>query len=816
VKSPLPLTLDICDGESFQSWIERLAHRLHLGLAEMLHSIGISPTEDFRAIPTGFFLDLPENTISKVAWLTGQDPERLSGALLSSYRGVVLSKAWKPRRSMPVTWVHQATSLACPCCIRDGVWRLAWKLPWSVACPEHRLFLASACPRCTRPLGGNMVGGICRPAFGAKRPLPGRCLNASPNEPGSRRINRCEYLLSDLAVLPADDVIIRAQQMVDRVIEARSGTLFGAEAPSLMWFGALRSVVALLSWAALPEDLHLPHEEMQVMLAGHADARQRHSEQRERIRTESGGRWRGPAMRHWGVVPRDPLFMGALLPTALDVITGSLDGDRPVLDLLAERVKARRWRGTDNAYAQFHTPKALSTELVRRSARLLRFAVGAAEVTIHNLEARHIPTLFWPTLYEERIRPLFTSAIGERQGRRFASIALSRLLGGGTWKEAEQRVVQPLRVRGVGVSRLQRDLRDNGTEQAFRAVLEEIAEELGEHAEQVDFQGRRETFATWAIPEDDWGRICGLAGMNLGGRTRRRCASAWCWGELTACPWEDAPVWSGGWPDQNARNAFRKLVNAMEGPAGGALATYVAAVLGGDRTAIDAAPPGLHRVPSRSFADARPDLAPEWDPVRNGTLTASHLSPKSNRKVWWLCSYCGRSWQAPLVERIDARCAGCLTCRGPRGRKPLSSNSYFAVEWHPTRNGVLTPDVVGRTSHRLIWWRCACGEEWQATVRARTRTAAPGCRRCRGLVARPLSVDPELSAEWHPTRNGELTPADVLQWSPTSAWWLCPCGREWRGSIRSRTVTRRLRCRECRRTDVLQSGSTEMPKEVIH
>lgn len=503
-------------------------------------------------------------------------------------------------------------------------------------------------------------------------------------------------------------------------------------------------------------------------------------------------------MRHWGVVPRDPQFVAAFLPTAIDIVTGGLDGDRPVLDLLAERVKARRWRGTDGAYAQFHTPKPLAVELVRRSARVVRFAVGAGEAAAGDLEDRHIPTLFWLQLYRERVASMFTSAVGERQGRRFTSIALSRLVSGGTWKQAEARVVRPVRSTALSINRFQGDLRRNGTEHAFRALLDVIATELAAEPERlVDFEQRRRTFVNWRIPDDDWGRICGLAGINLGGGSRQRSASAWCWAELTACEWENAPAFSGREPDPNARVAYRKLQRLIDGQLGDALNTYIGALLGGDRSMIDAAPPGLYRAPSISLAEARPDLAAEWHPTRNGRLAASHVWPHSHRLVWWRCGSCPKAWRARVNDRVGGR-PGCSQCRERVPRKPLSARRDLAAEWHPTRNGALSPEAVGESSHRMAWWRCACGVEWQATPRARTLAGVTGCRFCRGLGPRRLSVDPILTAEWHPTRNGDLTPDDVLQWSPDCAWWLCPCGREWFGTIRSRTVTKKATCRACR------------------
>jgi hypothetical protein len=43
----------------------------------------------------------------------------------------------------------------------------------------------------------------------------------------------------------------------------------------------------------------------------------------------------------------------------------------------------------------------------------------------------------------------------------------------------------------------------------------------------------------------------------------------------------------------------------------------------------------------------------------------------------------------------------------------------------------------------------------------------------------PLSVThPELAAEWHPTRNGELSAENVTAGSSKKVWWSCKFGHE--------------------------------------
>ena len=51
-----------------------------------------------------------------------------------------------------------------------------------------------------------------------------------------------------------------------------------------------------------------------------------------------------------------------------------------------------------------------------------------------------------------------------------------------------------------------------------------------------------------------------------------------------------------------------------------------------------------------------------------------------------------------------------------------------AAQWHPTKNGKLTPDKVSYGSHRKVWWICPNGHEYDCIVKDRTRGI--GCRYC--------------------------------------------------------------------------------------
>jgi hypothetical protein len=60
------------------------------------------------------------------------------------------------------------------------------------------------------------------------------------------------------------------------------------------------------------------------------------------------------------------------------------------------------------------------------------------------------------------------------------------------------------------------------------------------------------------------------------------------------------------------------------------------------------------------------------------------------------------------------------------------------------------------------------------------------------------TVNPELAKQWHPTKNGGLTPNDVTKGSNKKVWWYCENGHEWEASIANRTKGNG--CPNCYRT----------------
>ena len=169
----------------------------------------------------------------------------------------------------------------------------------------------------------------------------------------------------------------------------------------------------------------------------------------------------------------------------------------------------------------------------------------------------------------------------------------------------------------------------------------------------------------------------------------------------------------------------------------------------------------------------RRDLLDQWDGSRNGTLTPDTVSYGSRQKLWWRCEQ-GHVWQAAVYTRAGGE-SGCPYCAGKRpwpGFNDLASRfPDLAKEWHPTKNGDLTPDQVLWGSNRRVWWQCAqamCGMPGSSPGRrGRAAPTAPAGRSAPGTT-----IWPPNTPTWPPSG----TPPKMGTCGPRT-WWPAAAGR---------------------------------------
>lgn len=184
-----------------------------------------------------------------------------------------------------------------------------------------------------------------------------------------------------------------------------------------------------------------------------------------------------------------------------------------------------------------------------------------------------------------------------------------------------------------------------------------------------------------------------------------------------------------------------------------------------------------------------PELAAWWDTEKN-TQPASAVPARNTRACWWKCDR-GHSFQK--APRLVGRPPECPTCT--LGTSTLAdTHPALAKRWHPSKNAPSTPKDVSATHNGPAWWVCSEGHTFQRSPLQMVSDAA--CPHCALASASLGALFPEIAAEWHPHKNGDLKAEQVQPDHLMTAWWVCSKGHEFRATVRSRTRSHG-RCPQC-------------------
>lgn len=211
--------------------------------------------------------------------------------------------------------------------------------------------------------------------------------------------------------------------------------------------------------------------------------------------------------------------------------------------------------------------------------------------------------------------------------------------------------------------------------------------------------------------------------------------------------------------------------------------------------------PGFNDLASRF-----PAIAKEWS--SKNEFPPVEFTAKSNKKVWWLGT-CGHEWEAQISHRTEGK--GCPVCAGKKviaGVNDFSSRFPALVkEWHPEKNLPLTPNAVSSGSNKKVWWQCATGHEWEATLKHRALLGR-NCPYCAGTVLAGFNdvslTHPHLLDEWHPEKNIHL-PTALTSGSDVHVWWVCEKNHEWQARLANR-ARKNVGCPECSANSFISQG----------
>ena len=129
------------------------------------------------------------------------------------------------------------------------------------------------------------------------------------------------------------------------------------------------------------------------------------------------------------------------------------------------------------------------------------------------------------------------------------------------------------------------------------------------------------------------------------------------------------------------------------------------------------------------------------------------------------------------------------------GKSLAEVNPALAKEWHPNKNGDLTPFDFSQGAKIKVWWQCSKNDEhvWEAKINSRSTSKKSGCPFCNGRKVNSSNSlkahYPHLVSEWHPTKNGDKTPDQFTVSSGHKIWWQCSRNEqhEWESQIKKRS-----------------------------
>lgn len=199
-----------------------------------------------------------------------------------------------------------------------------------------------------------------------------------------------------------------------------------------------------------------------------------------------------------------------------------------------------------------------------------------------------------------------------------------------------------------------------------------------------------------------------------------------------------------------------------------------------------------------SLAVQHPQLAREWS-ARNPER-ADAVSAGTGGKKWWLCSRCGREYEASISARVRMR-SGCPYC----ARKLVTPETSLAAthpeiarEWDPEKNGSLRPEDILSGAEIQVWWRCPLGHSYWMYPYQRTGPDKSKCPVCAGRRVIPetsLAAQNPLLTRFFDREQNLCRPEEIAPYSNAQFAWRCEAGHRWSAS--ANTMQNRLPDRYC-------------------
>jgi len=193
-----------------------------------------------------------------------------------------------------------------------------------------------------------------------------------------------------------------------------------------------------------------------------------------------------------------------------------------------------------------------------------------------------------------------------------------------------------------------------------------------------------------------------------------------------------------------------------------------------------------------------------WIKAHNKEFTLlDEVYISNSKRMNFRCHKCNDVFTSTLGHITSG--AECSVCRGLQVSESNCLENTFpeiAKEFNIDKNTGMSAKTISYGSKKKVWWKCSKDHEWFVAVCDRTSRNGAGCPICSNRIVHISNClatkRPDLISEWHPTKNGILTPHRVVSGSAKKVWWKCKeCEHEWFATLVSRSSSRNYGCPDC-------------------
>lgn len=568
------------DGETFHSWMVRVAAAKGVPLNALFHRLGLREWQVQRRGESVYGLRLSDRDTERLTVTTGATVAQVRGTELlvfdggpADFGGFDPANPATVRRVAATQTVSLRTWKVCPACVaEDGVIRLGWHLGLVFGCPHHGV-LVDRCPGCGLPIGLGRPGRLFPSRPDQLLPV-GCCSNLVPVDGTTRGDRRRQVCGFDLSTAPmnvgfdssAVSAVTAAAAVLDRAVAAwlASEPILVTEnrlfefpaAPDL--FALLRALTSLHAYADTAEHT-----------ATGSEAFNRWVERRD-----SGDQ---STVVNWSMEPRDVAVVAAVVPNALATLKSWYFGNMEPVRSLAARVCARRRRfhhKVEVEHSGFGLPSSWAPSWAEACRQAQPGFVAAARrrsaARSWTATLDYVPGLWQHEREIAELREL-VPGLAEDTAAEFLSLLVAHTISDKPWDALGAALGYPTGEANKVIEFATRKVREAGTRDAVWDLAWRLACRIdkqivhGGSLQLCNYGQARRFFAAWTdMGADAWDQVVMCSDIHPG-RTdaRRRNATAFVWAIETG----GHPHWApglqptaGGPSQESLRENYRQFV----------------------------------------------------------------------------------------------------------------------------------------------------------------------------------------------------------------------------------------------------------------